>query len=153
MHARKARMHALADGLHRPTGAALGTLDELFETLTWKQIGEHHKPVGLIGTYATITSLGLKMIAHFEKEGLIFPEHREAILQIPTPETAERTGKRIHHQKMWSKAGMRQIANKVGTLGQTSYNLLQRKFRRFHFWHLPSPPLLPQEGESRVQRV
>ncbi len=40
IHQRKARMYALADGYMALPGG-YGTLDELFETLTWAQIGEH----------------------------------------------------------------------------------------------------------------
>jgi uncharacterized protein (TIGR00730 family) len=47
MHERKARMAELADGFAALPGG-LGTLDELFEILTWRQIGLHAKPVGLL---------------------------------------------------------------------------------------------------------
>jgi uncharacterized protein (TIGR00730 family) len=47
MHERKARMAELADGFAALPGG-LGTLDELFEILTWRQIGLHHKAVALI---------------------------------------------------------------------------------------------------------
>ncbi len=47
IHQRKARMYALADGYIALPGG-YGTLDELFETLTWAQIGEHQKPVGIL---------------------------------------------------------------------------------------------------------
>ena len=47
MHARKARMHELSDGYIALPGG-FGTFDELFETLTWAQVGEHQKPVGLL---------------------------------------------------------------------------------------------------------
>jgi len=46
MHARKARMHELADGYIAMPGG-FGTFDELFETVTWAQTGAHEKPVGL----------------------------------------------------------------------------------------------------------
>ena len=47
MHERKQRMAALADAfLVLPGG--LGTLDEFFEILTWKQLGLHAKPVILL---------------------------------------------------------------------------------------------------------
>src|SRR5699024_4320577 len=45
MHERKAMMHELADGFIALPGG-LGTLEELFETLCWSQIGIHQKPVG-----------------------------------------------------------------------------------------------------------
>ena len=49
MHTRKARMSELAEAFIALPGG-LGTFDELFETLTWVQIGLHHKPVGLLNT-------------------------------------------------------------------------------------------------------
>jgi uncharacterized protein (TIGR00730 family) len=47
MHERKAVMASLADGFAALPGG-LGTLDELFEILTWRQIGLHVKPVALV---------------------------------------------------------------------------------------------------------
>ena len=47
MHARKARMHELSDGYIALPGG-FGTMDELFEAITWGQIGAHEKPVGLL---------------------------------------------------------------------------------------------------------
>ena len=47
MHERKALMAELADGFAALPGG-LGTLDELFEILTWQQIGLHAKPVALV---------------------------------------------------------------------------------------------------------
>jgi len=47
MHERKALMSALSDAFAALPGG-LGTLDELFEVLTWQQIGLHAKPVALV---------------------------------------------------------------------------------------------------------
>ncbi len=47
MHQRKARMAALADAFVALPGG-IGTLEELFEVLTWAQLGLHGKPVGLL---------------------------------------------------------------------------------------------------------
>jgi uncharacterized protein (TIGR00730 family) len=47
MHERKALMASLADGFAALPGG-LGTLDELFEILTWRQLGLHDKPVALV---------------------------------------------------------------------------------------------------------
>ncbi len=47
MHERKALMAELADCFVALPGG-LGTLDELFEVLTWRQIGLHAKPVALL---------------------------------------------------------------------------------------------------------
>ena len=46
MHERKRRMSELCDGVIALPGG-FGTLDELFEMLTWAQLGIHGKPVGL----------------------------------------------------------------------------------------------------------
>jgi uncharacterized protein (TIGR00730 family) len=47
MHERKQRMHDLSDGFIALPGG-FGTLDELFEALTWGQLGMHVKPCGLL---------------------------------------------------------------------------------------------------------
>ncbi len=47
MHERKSCMSELADGFVALPGG-LGTIEELFETLTWAQLGMHHKPRGLL---------------------------------------------------------------------------------------------------------
>ena len=47
MHQRKALMEQLSDAVIALPGGT-GTLDELFELFTWKQLGLHSKPVGLL---------------------------------------------------------------------------------------------------------
>ena len=49
MHERKALMHELSDAFVALPGG-YGTLDELFEALTWRQLGIHGKPVAMLDT-------------------------------------------------------------------------------------------------------
>jgi uncharacterized protein (TIGR00730 family) len=49
MHERKTKMHDLCDGFIALPGG-FGTFEELFEILTWGQLGLHTKPVGLLNT-------------------------------------------------------------------------------------------------------
>jgi len=77
MHARKARMHDLADGYIALPGG-FGTWDELFETLTWAQTGAHEKPIGLLNVRNYYDPL-FAAIDHAVAEGFIFSEHRKAI--------------------------------------------------------------------------
>lgn len=77
MHARKARMHELADGFIALPGG-YGTFDELFETITWSQIGHHEKPIGLLNTKNYYAPL-LATIDHAVNEGFVFKEHRDAL--------------------------------------------------------------------------
>ena len=84
IHQRKARMYELADGyLALPGG--YGTLDELFETLTWAQLGEHSKPVGLLNVNGYYDAL-LQMLDRALKEKFLFPEHRKALLCDSSPD-------------------------------------------------------------------
>lgn len=82
---RKARMSALADAFIALPGG-FGTFDELFETLTWAQIGLHHKPIGLLNTKAYFDPL-LAMIDHASQEGFLYLEHRLMINHSPDPQT------------------------------------------------------------------
>ena len=77
MHARKAKMHELADGYIALPGG-YGTFDELFETITWSQIGHHEKPIGLLNTKNYYAPL-LAAIDHAVNEGFIFKEHRDSL--------------------------------------------------------------------------
>lgn len=84
LHQRKARMHKLADGyLALPGG--YGTFDELFETLTWAQIGEHHKPVGLLNVDGYYDSL-LQMLDRAVAEKFLYPEHRASLVCASEPD-------------------------------------------------------------------
>jgi uncharacterized protein (TIGR00730 family) len=84
IHERKRRMYELADGYIALPGG-YGTLDELFETLTWAQIGEHSKPVGLLNVNGYYDDL-LRMLERALKEGFIFPEHWAALLCAILPD-------------------------------------------------------------------
>jgi hypothetical protein len=56
MHERKTRMHELCDGVITLPGG-WGTMEELFEILTWAQLGLHQKPVALLNTNGYYDSL------------------------------------------------------------------------------------------------
>ncbi|MBN1372093.1 MAG: TIGR00730 family Rossman fold protein [Anaerolineaceae bacterium] len=84
MHTRKARMSELAEAFIALPGG-LGTFDELFETLTWVQIGLHHKPVGLLNTMNYYDPL-LALIEHASNEGFLYAEHRHILVHSPQPE-------------------------------------------------------------------
>lgn len=84
MHHRKARMHELSDAYIALPGG-LGTLDELFETLTWAQTGAHEKAVGLLNVRDYFKPL-LAALDHAVAEGFIYPEHRAALCLDSDPE-------------------------------------------------------------------
>ena len=84
IQSRFARMVSLADAFIALPGG-YGTLDELFQTLTWAQIGEHHKPVGLLNTLHYYDPL-LILLDHILAEKFIYPEHRKWIIPGATPE-------------------------------------------------------------------
>jgi hypothetical protein len=84
MHARKARMHELADGYIALPGG-FGTFDELFETITWAQTGAHEKPVGLLNVKNYYAPL-LAALRHAVHEGFVFQEHLDALACEADPE-------------------------------------------------------------------
>jgi len=84
IHTRKARMSELAEAFIALPGG-FGTFDELFETLTWAQIGLHHKPVGLLNACNYFNPL-LAMIDHAREEGFIYAEHRTLLCHHSQPE-------------------------------------------------------------------
>jgi uncharacterized protein (TIGR00730 family) len=74
MHERKERLIQRADAFIALPGG-YGTFEELFDTLTWSQIGLHHKPVGLLNVLHYFDPL-LAMVEYARSEGFIYEEHR-----------------------------------------------------------------------------
>ena len=72
---RKARMMELGEAFIALPGG-YGTLDELFEVLTWSQIGLHRKPLGLLNTNGYFDSL-INWIERALQEHFIYDEHRQ----------------------------------------------------------------------------
>jgi hypothetical protein len=77
MHERKALMADRADGFVALPGG-YGTLDELFEILTWAQLGIHAKPVVLFNSAGFFDPL-LALADHLVREGFLRPRHRALI--------------------------------------------------------------------------
>ena len=82
MHQRKAMMAELSDAFLTLPGG-LGTLEELFETLTWSQLGIHSKPVGLLDVDGFFDPL-LAMLDQFVTRGFLRQEHRDLLLEAET---------------------------------------------------------------------
>tara|TARA_R110002072_G_scaffold9144_5_gene44927 strand:- start:212 stop:802 length:591 start_codon:yes stop_codon:yes gene_type:complete len=78
MHERKMIMHELSDAVLTLPGG-FGTLDELFEMLTWSQLGLHQKPIGLYNINSYFDSL-LEFIKKMNTEGFLNQANMELIL-------------------------------------------------------------------------
>jgi uncharacterized protein (TIGR00730 family) len=78
MHERKALMADLSDAFLALPGG-MGTLDELFEILTWAQLGIHTKPCGLLNVNGYFDPL-IAMLDHLVGERFLRPEHRALAL-------------------------------------------------------------------------
>lgn len=78
MHERKARFTELADGFIVLPGGT-GTMDELWEALSWAQLGYHADPVGLLN----IAGYYDELIAFWEKmgrTGFVRPQHQGLLI-------------------------------------------------------------------------
>jgi uncharacterized protein (TIGR00730 family) len=83
MHQRKALMADLADGFAALPGG-YGTGDELFEILTWAQLGLHARPIGLLNTAGYFDAL-LAWLDQMVREQFLRPEHRRVLLTADNP--------------------------------------------------------------------
>jgi uncharacterized protein (TIGR00730 family) len=84
MHERKIKMHELSDGVIILPGG-WGTMDEMFEMLTWGQLGLHQKPVALLnvnGFYDSLQALVNMMV----QEGFLNECTRDILLTSMDPE-------------------------------------------------------------------
>lgn len=78
MHERKAKMIDLSDGFIALPGG-LGTFEEIFEVVSWGQIGIHSKPIGLLNVDGYYTPL-MEMVEHATTAGFIPAMQGELIL-------------------------------------------------------------------------
>lgn len=88
MHERKAMMSELSDGFIAMPGG-MGTLEELFEMVTWAQLGIHAKPIGLYNVNGFWDGL-VGVVDHMVKEGFVRPAHAGLMLRDADPDALMR---------------------------------------------------------------
>ena len=81
MHARKLAFTELSDGFLTLPGG-VGTMDELWEALSWAQLGYHAKPVGLLNAFGFYDRL-VQFYREMADAGFVRPAHREIMLAEP----------------------------------------------------------------------
>jgi len=84
MHERKALMADLAQAFIALPGG-IGTLEELFEAITWAQLGIHAKPCGLLNAAGYYDPL-LRFLDSSVENRFVHPEHRDMIHVAAEPE-------------------------------------------------------------------
>jgi len=84
MHERKQHMSSLADAFIAMPGG-FGTLEELFEMITWKQLGFHSKPVGILNVDGFYDAL-LKFLDESVSLGFISKSARELLFVAESPD-------------------------------------------------------------------
>jgi uncharacterized protein (TIGR00730 family) len=84
MHERKKLMFMNSDAIITLPGGA-GSLDELFEVLTWAQLGQHTKPIFLLNTEGYWDPL-ITLIDHQIKSGFADPSFRDLLQDFNTVE-------------------------------------------------------------------
>ncbi len=82
MHSRKQKMFERSDGFAVLPGG-LGTLDETFEIITWKQLGLHDKPIVLVDSGGFWRPL-LDLVDHVIDQGFAKPAARDYFTVIPS---------------------------------------------------------------------
>jgi uncharacterized protein (TIGR00730 family) len=83
MHDRKRKMAELASGFIALPGG-FGTLEELFEALTWTQLGIHEKPCALLNVCGYFDRM-LAFLEHAVAERFVAPEHGSMIIVEQDP--------------------------------------------------------------------
>jgi uncharacterized protein (TIGR00730 family) len=88
MHERKAMMSELADGFIAMPGG-MGTLEELFEMVTWAQLGIHAKPIGLLNANGFYDGLAA-FVGHMVEQGFVRPAHAGLMMIEKDPDVLVR---------------------------------------------------------------
>jgi uncharacterized protein (TIGR00730 family) len=78
MHARKLTFTELSDGFLTLPGG-VGTMDELWEAVSWAQLGYHAKPVGVLNAFGFFDHL-LAFNRHMAEVGFVRPAHQGIVM-------------------------------------------------------------------------
>lgn len=84
LNERKMLMAELADAFIALPGG-IGTLDEMFEMLSWNQLGFHYKPCGLLDAAGYFERL-MAFLDHSVAERFVTPEHRSMLIVERDPD-------------------------------------------------------------------
>ena len=90
MHERKQAFTDLSDGFLTMPGG-VGTMDELWEAVSWAQLGYHAKPVGLLNAFGFYDGL-LEFNRHMAEVGFVRPAHQGIIIAEDELDRAARHG-------------------------------------------------------------
>ncbi len=82
MHERKLRFTELSDGFVTIPGG-VGTMDELWEAMSWAQLGYHSKPVGLLNAFGFYDHL-IAFNRHMAEIGFVRPAHQGILIAADT---------------------------------------------------------------------
>ena len=78
MHERKLKMQEVSDGFITLPGG-FGTMEELFEIITWSQLGLHHKPIGLLNINGFYDHL-IAMLDEMVNRGFLSAKNRQLLI-------------------------------------------------------------------------
>ena len=98
MHERKHLMAEMSDGIIALPGGC-GTLEELLEIITWKQLGLYLKPIVVLNIDGYFNPL-LEMLQKAIDENFMRPEHGNIWVVANTPEEAVQL---LYNTPVWSK--------------------------------------------------
>lgn len=103
MHERKQRFTDLSDGFVTLPGG-VGTMDELWEAVSWAQLGYHANPVGLLNAFGFYDHL-VAFNAHMAATGFVRPAHQGIMLSAPDIDSLLDAMRRyVPHQPIFAMA-------------------------------------------------
>ncbi|MAV46973.1 MAG: TIGR00730 family Rossman fold protein, partial [Alphaproteobacteria bacterium TMED89] len=85
MHTRKRMMFDLAQAIVAMPGG-FGTLEEIFEVITWKQLGRHNKPIIFLDTEQGFWQPLMSLVDHLEEQGFLHSRLQNLYVSIRDPE-------------------------------------------------------------------
>ena len=101
MHLRKMRMFELSDAFCTLPGG-LGTLDETFEIITWRQLEIHDKPIVILNVNGFWEPF-LELVDHQVDAGFVRPQHRQLFTVVDSPEEVFETIERAAPPRVKAK--------------------------------------------------